>query len=115
MRKLTLTLLFFSSLVFAGSPYKKLSGSYHIGSAPIHDSKKKLPQNTHLYLSFRGKPAQEMYGHIGSEAQYSECGVNHYYKNTSNLQCSYYPSTNEYTWNFSINIKEGIIDSGGWC
>jgi hypothetical protein len=115
MRKLILAGIFFSTLAFAGSPFKNFSGLYHVSSAPIHDPREALPKNTHLYLSLKGQPAQETYNLMEGEPKFTQCGVDHYYKNSHNFQCSYYSSKEEYSCDFSVNIKEGTINSGGWC
>jgi len=115
MRSIIFILILWSCNVFAGSPYKSFSGSYQISSAPIHDPQEQLEEDTHLYLSLKGEPAQQMYKLIEGDPQYSECGVDHYLKKSGNLQCSFYPSKKEYSCDFSINIAEGTLDSGGWC
>ena len=115
MRKIILTLLVMTSCALAANPFREFSGLYHISSAPISDPPEKLPPNTHVYFSIKGQPAQEMYDLIEGEPKLNHCGLAHYVKSTGNIDCSFYPIKTEYSCDFSINIKEGVVDSGGWC
>ena len=115
MHKIILALLVCISSAFAGDPFKDFSGSYHISSAPIPDPPEKLPPNTHVYLSIKGQPAQEMYDLMESIPKLDHCGLDYHLKSVGNVDCSFYPSKHECSCDFSINIKNGVIDSGGWC
>lgn len=115
MRKIILLPFLCAFSALADSPSKEFSGSYHLSRAPIADSPENLQPNTHLYLSFKGQPAQEMYDLMEGDPRFTECGLNHYVKSAGKMECSFYPTKKEYSCDFSININEGLIDSGGWC
>lgn len=115
MYKKVLILLVSVSSAYAAGPLTEFSGEYHIGKAPIHDPPSELSPSTHIYLSIKGKPAQEFYDLIASEPKFSKCGIDHYEKSSGNVLCSYFPTTKEYSCDFSINISSGNLESGGWC
>lgn len=115
MRKSLLILFVLAPSVFADSPWKDLSGAYHIDSAPIMEPKEPLKENTHLYLAIQGEPAKEMYNTIQAEPKFSKCGTDHFYKTSGNISCQYYKSVEEYSCDFSINIKEGTVEPARWC
>jgi len=116
MRKLSLlVILFISFFAYSDNPFQPLVGNFHISSAPIADPKAPLPNKTHLYLSISGEVAQEIYTSLNGEPKLNKCDVNHYQKSAGNFICSYYPTDDKYSCDFSVNIQVGKLDSAGFC
>ncbi len=115
MRKLLLVFFIASTSCFAESPWKEFTGSYHISDAPFLDSETPIKEKTNIYLAIAGEPAKEMYNLIKGEPKFSECGENHYYKTTGNVQCFHYNKSARYSCEFSINLTNGKTESVGSC
>lgn len=115
MRKLPILTFFVAFFAISSSPFKGVEGRYHIGSAPISDPAVALPPNTHIYLNVNGEAAQNIYNSLEGGAKLNECGIDHYEKSSGKFTCSFFPSNNKYSCDFSINIKTGDLDIGGVC
>jgi len=115
MRKSPLLIIFVSFFVLSDSPFEPLMGSYHISGAPILDAKGSLPMNTHVYFNVSGEAAHNIYISLEGEPELNKCGVDHYEKSSGDFICSYYPSEDKYSCDFSIDIQAGKLSSAGVC
>jgi len=115
MRKFPLVIIFISFFAFSDSPFEPFTGTYHISGAPISDTKSSLPENTHIYFNVSGEAAHDIYFSLSGKPKLNKCGVDHYEKSSGDFTCSYYPSEDKYSCDFSLNIQAGKLDSGGVC
>ena len=99
----------------SAASYADYAGKFRIASAPVHDPKQPLPDKTHAYLSIKGVAAKTIYDELQGNPVWSECGSDHFEKRAGHLRCSHFPSSQEYSCDFSVNLKTGETDSGGFC
>lgn len=115
MRNVFFLALALPVLAFAASQFIEFAGEYHIGSAPVADPPTRLPKGTHAYFSVTGDAAKQIYEHMQAEPKLSICGVDHYEKAAGEFRCSYYSSLGDYSCDFSVDLRSGETDSGGYC